>query len=82
MPHQYTKVRESFGRCLLSGDLFQYFYDRFLQSHVEVPKKFRNTDFDQQKRLLHDVINLAIMFAEGNSVGHYGIERIAKSHGK
>lgn len=27
MSHQYTKVRESFGRCLLAGDLFQYFYD-------------------------------------------------------
>lgn len=80
-PH-YLKVRESFGRCLLEGDVFQYFYDRFLQSHMDIAKKFRTTDLNQQKRLLHDGINLAIMFAEGNSVGRYGIERIAESHKK
>lgn len=82
MSHQYTKVRESFGRCLLKGDLFQHFYAHFSQSHSDVSQKFRNTDFDKQKRLLQDGINLAIMFAEGNPVGRNGIERIAESHGK
>lgn len=82
MSRQYIRVRESMGRCLLNGDVFQEFYNRFLQSHIEIAQKFRNTDFAQQKRLLHDGINLAIMFAEGNVVGKNGIERIAETHGK
>lgn len=82
MAGSYTRVRESLGRCVLRGDLFQDFYDRFLHSHIEIAPKFKSTDFAKQKSLLHDSINLAIMFAEGNVVGRNGIERIARSHSK
>ena len=82
MSRQYTRVRESLGRCVLNGDVFQDFYNRFLQSHIEIRPKFRNTDFAKQKHLLHDGINLAIMFGEGNPVGRNGIECIAETHGK
>lgn len=75
-------VRQSFGRCLLSGDLFGRFYDIFLASHPDVPARFAKTDFDKQKQLLDHGINLALMYADDKPFGVMGLERIRHSHSK
>lgn len=73
-------VKQSFGRSLVRGDVIGRFYDIFLDSHSDVRSRFADTDFDIQKKLLSQGVNLAILFASGSPVGENGINRIGKSH--
>lgn len=75
-------VQESYGRCLANGKMIETFYQHFLSSSDEVAEKFKNTDFEQQYKLLRHGLNLMIMFAEGNVAGQAGISRIRESHSK
>lgn len=75
-------VEQSLGRAVLSGDLFQTFYDIFMESHADIRPRFVDTDFDKQKQLLRQGVNLAIMAAKGSATGLRGTERIAKSHNR
>ena len=78
----FERVEQSFERCLIKGDVIGRFYDIFLESHPDIKPRFANTDFQSQKHLLRQGINLAIMFASGNPAGKNGIKRIRKSHRK
>ncbi|MDX1250901.1 MAG: globin [Gammaproteobacteria bacterium] len=83
MAKDFTKTKLSLGRCINSGkDLFERFYEIFLDSHPAIRPRFVKTDMQAQKALLKNGINLAIMFAEGNPVGSGGISRIRESHSK
>lgn len=75
-------VKQSFVRCMIQGDIVGRFYDIFLDSHPDIKPRFANTDFDSQKQLLRQGVNLAIMFADGHDVGKKGINRIRNSHSK
>ncbi len=52
----------------------------FLESHPDIKPRFAHTDFDAQKHLLRQSINLAMLFANENPVGKKGINRIRQSH--
>ncbi len=80
--NDFEIVAQSFVRCMIKGDVIGRFYEIFLDSHPDIKHRFANTDFDSQKHLLRQGINLAIMFASGNPVGQNGIKRIRKSHRK
>lgn len=80
--NNYEEVKQSFARCMIKGDVIGRFYDIFLDSYPAIKPRFANTDFDSQKHLLRQGVNLAIMFASNNPVGKKGIERIRKSHSK
>lgn len=73
-------VRQSYGRCLQDSSFFDKFYDRFLSSSDEIRVKFANTDFDKQKLLIKNGINMVIMFANENKVAVNAINRIRDSH--
>ena len=75
-------VQKSYGRCLSTGDMLQTFYDYFLSSSPVVAEKFRNTDFDNQKKLLKHGINLMIMFAAETFAGNSGLKRLQQSHSR
>lgn len=75
-------VKQSFARCMIKGDVVGRFYEIFLASHPDIKPRFANTDFDAQKHLLRQSVNLAMMFANDNQVGIKGIKRIRKSHSK
>ena len=75
-------VKESFVRCMIHGDIVGRFYDIFLESHPDIKSRFANTDFNSQKQLLRQGINLAVMFADDNDIGKKGINRIRNSHSK
>ena len=80
--NDFEEVKQSFARCMIKGDVIGRFYDIFLDSYPAIKPRFANTDFDSQKHLLRQGVNLAIMFASDNPVGKKGIERIRKSHSK
>ncbi len=76
------KIKQSFARCILKGDVIERFYGLLLDSHPDIKPRFANTDFDSQKQLLRQGINLAIMFASDDPMGKNGIKRIRESHSK
>lgn len=78
--HIVMAVQDSYGRCLVKGDLFQHFYDLFLASSPLIKARFAHTDFDGQKKLIRHGINLMIMYAANNPAGKSGLARIRDSH--
>ncbi len=77
-----SDIQASFGRVTTKGDFFGRFYDIFLASNPAIGPRFVNTDLEAQKKLLRQGVNLAIMFAAGNTIGVSGIGRIRDSHQK
>lgn len=82
METDVDRVQQSLGRAVINGDLFQTFYDIFMDSHADVRPLFVDTDFEKQKHLLKQGVNLAILGAKGSSMGLRGIARIAESHNR
>jgi len=78
---EVERVKQSFGRCLLKGDIIARFYEIFVDADPSIEPRFANTNFDSQKQLLRQGINLAIMFADDIPMGKNGIQRIRDSHG-
>ncbi|MCM8530369.1 MAG: hypothetical protein NE330_04345 [Lentisphaeraceae bacterium] len=79
---EMQEIKISFGRCLTHGDLFQEFYNGFLKSDPCIAPMFANTDFDKQKGLLKQGLNLALMYADGNVIGQSGLRKIRKTHAR
>lgn len=75
-------VKHSLGRAILNGDVIGRFYEIFLDSNAGIKPLFVNTDLSKQKKLLHQGLNLAIMYADGSMIGKTGINRIQKSHSR
>lgn len=75
-------VQNSYGRCLSNGNMLETFYQKFLSSSHEVAERFKNTDFEQQHKLLRHGINLMIIYAAGNIAGQSGLRRIKESHSR
>lgn len=74
------QVKRSFDRCAAHGDIIDDFYKIFLDSHHDIKPRFDHTNFDSQKKLLLQGLDLTIMFASDQPVGRIGINRIKKSH--
>jgi hemoglobin-like flavoprotein len=77
-----TELTKSLGRAHVAGDLIDRFYEIFLASNSAIAPRFADTDFEEQKRLLKQGLNLAIMRAGGDLIGASGIDRIRKSHAR
>ncbi len=75
-------VLESYGRCCLSGNFFDRFYEIFLASNTAFPKMFANTEFVKQKALLKTGIAMLLSHLDGKPVGTAGVNRIAETHNK
>ncbi len=73
-------VRSSFGRCCVKGDVIGRFYELFLKSHPDIAPRFANTNFETQKNLLRQGINLAILFAADVPTGALAVNRIRETH--
>ena len=55
----------SLKRCLTVPDFLQRFYDRFMASSDEVQKKFSNTDFKTQNRVLAESLFVLAILPQG-----------------
>ena len=82
MDYDIEEVRMSYGRSLSNRKLIDRFYEIFMASHPDIPKLFENTDFDKQKDLLSQSINMAILFPQKNKIATNAIDRISKTHSK
>lgn len=75
-------VLPSLDRCLSNGDLFGRFYERLTSTSPEIAERFRETDMEAQKRVLHHSINLVLAFFEHDPIGAWAIDRVRRSHSK
>ncbi len=75
-------VKESLGRSVARGTLFDRFYDIFLKSNPAFVPMFAKTDLKKQKELLRHGVSLGLLYVEGKSIGENGLARIKKTHSK
>lgn len=71
---------ESLGRCIDSGDFIATFYDRFLAADPEIREKFRDTDFDRQKRMLERSLLLSAGATTGDADALRELRERARTH--
>jgi len=82
MTERTSTVAASLARCLGDSKFLDRFYELFVSSSDAVADKFRNTDFDSQKRALASSLYLMIMAMEGGDAAVAYMERIAARHGR
>jgi hemoglobin-like flavoprotein len=73
---------DSLERCLADRRFIDRFYALFLASSPAVAEKFRNTDFDRQKRALTASLYVMVMAVERGSAPLAYLEQIAERHGR
>ena len=82
MKELIAEVKRSYGRALQNRQLHSRFYEIFINSHVDIPGKFVNTDFAQQHKLLDHSISLAMLFPQNNLIAKQAFSRIRESHNR
>lgn len=76
-------VDKSFGRCRMTGTFIDDFYTEFLGSSPVVAEKFKNTDMEQQKRLLDQGIrHLILFYHEPSAITAAKMTGLGESHAK
>lgn len=70
---------DSYTRCMEDPDFIDSFYKRFLASSPEVREKFKNTNFDRQKRVLGESL-LNLMLADMGLQSEIQLDKIAELH--
>lgn len=71
---------KSLDRCLQSNSFIPIFYDKFLESSVEVRAKFVHTDFRQQIKMLIKSLKLVAAATAGVPAGLAEIKARSESH--
>lgn len=68
MPIDFQSVKKSYGRCMITREtkeaFFNTFYSKFLNSNPAIAQMFKHTKFDKQITMLKNAISMAILFAE------------------
>ncbi len=81
-----TRRRDVFNaslrRCLESEDFLKRFYELFLNSSPEIKEKFRDTDFERQRRVLRDSFLVMEMVSESSpdSPAWASLRKLAVAH--
>jgi hemoglobin-like flavoprotein len=72
----------SVSRCLANPRFLDRFYELFVSSSDEIAAKFRDTDFDRQKRALASSLYLMVMAMEEGDAAIAYLEKIADRHNR
>ena len=75
-------VRMSLERCEASGDFGEVFYEKFLNSSLEVPPLFSGTDFPRQKQLLRDSVHTLVSRDVSDPGLRQELEHLGQVHGR
>ena len=73
---------DSLDRCMGKPGFFDHFYALFLASSEEVAEKFKDTDFQKQKRVLKASIHIMTLIDDASPEVHAHLERIARIHSR
>jgi len=81
-PESIAHTALSVSRCLADPRFLDRFYELFVSSSDEIAAKFRDTDFDKQKRALASSLYLMVMAMEGGDAAIAYLEKIAERHNR
>lgn len=68
MQDRIQEARDSLSRCIQNPAFLDRFYGLFIESSEDIRKKFENTDFARQKRMLQDSL-FVMLVAAGTTTG-------------
>lgn len=78
----FDESHDRIVRSQVNGrDFFQAFYQRFLQTSVEVADQFKSTDMPRQQKLLKKSFYHLLIFYASNHADDY-LEKIALRHSR
>ena len=83
MPMERSHKQEfldSLNRCSQDDQFMAMFYRRFLATSPEVRKKFRDTEFSRQERVLLRSLQLSASATDGDPVALRELHSLAESH--
>jgi hemoglobin-like flavoprotein len=60
---------DSLDRCNADSEFLDRFYETFLASDAKVREKFKNTDFDRQKKALRESLDFMLLAATDEDTG-------------
>ncbi len=80
--HEIGLFNDSLERCTARRDFLDLFYEAFVASSAEAAEKFRNTNFNTQKKVLKASLYMMMLAAMGKSEAEAHLERIAELHNR
>jgi hemoglobin-like flavoprotein len=73
---------DSLGRCQDNPAFISRFYDLFIAASPEAAEKFRDTDFERQRRAMSSSLYALVLAMEGGRAASLYLDRIARQHGR
>ena len=82
LPPDLDGVTASYHRCMSSDHFLDTFYELFLAKSFEVSQKFRNTDFQRQKRMLRESLLMLLLFNRDPQAVEEDMVQLAERHSR
>jgi hemoglobin-like flavoprotein len=70
------EARDSLSRCIQTPSFLDRFYELFVGSSEDIRKKFENTDFARQKKMLQD--SLFVMLVAAGATSGFARKELSK----
>lgn len=83
MEDRIQEARDSLSRCIQDPAFLDRFYGLFIDSSEDIRKKFENTDFARQKKMLQDSL-FVMLVAAGTTTGfaYKELSKLAERHSR
>ena len=78
---QIARFDTSLARCLAEQAFLTRFYDLFVESSPDIAEKFRDTDFERQRRAMGASLYVIVLALENGEAAMIYLDQIAKQHG-
>ena len=72
----------SLGRCLAAPNFIARFYELFVESSPEIAEKFRETDFERQRRAMSSSLYVILLGLEHGEAAIAYLEQVARQHSR
>ena len=72
----------SLARCLADPAFITRFYDLFVDTSPEAAEKFRNTNFERQRRAMGTSLYVIVLALEQGEAAMSYLDRVARQHGR
>ena len=80
--NQIEQFDSSLGRCLSNQDFLSRFYKLFVESSPAVAEKFRDTDFQRQRRAMAASLYVIVLALEQGDTAMLYLNQIARKHSR
>ncbi len=78
---QIARFDTSLARCLAEEAFLTRFYELFVESSPAIAEKFRDTDFERQRRAMGASLYVIVLALEQGKAAMIYLDQVAKQHG-